>query len=185
MKVTVNNIFKSTVVVLAATVLFACGNKLSEVQKIGLSENEPIGVVEDFNLKYTDSGRMTANLISSKMLDFTNRDFDFIEFPEGAHLDVFDKANQKSTVVADYAIVYNKTGIIDMQGNVVLNTAAQDTLFAEQLYYDQEKEWLFTNKSVIFKNKGNRIPGIGFDSNADFTNAQVLEIREGTITVDN
>ena len=55
-----NNIFKSTVVVLAATVLFACGNNLSEVQKIGLSENEPIGVAEDFNLKYTDSGRMTV-----------------------------------------------------------------------------------------------------------------------------
>lgn len=184
MQIVNNNIFKSTVVVLTATVLFACGNSLSEVQKIGLSENEPIGVAEDFNLKYTDSGKMTANLLSSKMLDFTNREFDFIEFPEGAHLDIYDKDDQKSTVVADYAIVYNKTGIIDMQGNVVLNTAAQDTLFAEQLYYDQEKEWLFTNKSVVFKNKGNLIPGIGFDSNSDFTNAQVLEIREGSITVD-
>lgn len=184
MKLTNNNIFKSTVVVVTTAVLFACGNNLSEVKKIGLSEGEPIGVAENFNFKYTDSGRMTANLVSPKMMDFSNREFDYIEFPEGAHLDIYDKENEKSTVVADYAIVYNKTGIIDMQGNVVLNTPSQDTLFAEQLYYDQSKEWLFTNKSVVFKNKGNLIPGIGFDSNSDFTNAQVLEIREGTITVD-
>ncbi|MCB0435276.1 MAG: LPS export ABC transporter periplasmic protein LptC, partial [Mangrovimonas sp.] len=72
---------KSTVAVIAATVLFSCQNSLSEVQKIGLSENEPIGVAENFNLKYTDSGRMTANLISPKMLDFSNREFNFIEFP--------------------------------------------------------------------------------------------------------
>ena len=185
MKYIKNYTIKSTVVVLTATVLFACGNSLSEVQKIGLSEGEPIGVAENFNFKYVDSGRMTANLISNKMLDYSNRDFEFIEFPEGAHLDIFAKDNQKSSIMSDYAIVYNKTGIIDMQGNVVLNTASQDTLFAEQLYYDKEKEWLFTNKSVVFKNKGNHIPGIGFDSNSDFTNAQVLEIREGAIEVDN
>ncbi|HPF96913.1 MAG: LPS export ABC transporter periplasmic protein LptC [Mangrovimonas sp.] len=174
---------KSTVAVIAATVLFSCQNNLSEVQKIGLSENEPIGVAENFNLKYTDSGRMTANLISPKMLDFSNREFNFIEFPEGAHLDIYDEENKKSTVVADYAIVYNKTGIIDMQGNVVLNTAEQDTLFAEQLFYDQEKEWLFTNKPVTFKTKQDLINGKGFDSNSKFTNAEVLEI-DGSFTLD-
>ncbi|HLT53069.1 MAG TPA: LPS export ABC transporter periplasmic protein LptC [Flavobacteriaceae bacterium] len=174
---------KSTVVVLTAVVLFSCKNNFSEVQKIGLSENEPIGVAEHFNMKYTDSGKIKANLIGDKMLDFTNRDFAFMEFPDGAHLELFDDQNQKSNVVADYAIVYSETDIVDMQGNVVLSTATGDTLFAEQLFYDKEKEWLYTNKPVTLKTKSDIINGNGFDSNRNFTNAEVLEIT-GMISVD-
>ena len=70
-----------------------------------------------------------------------------------------------------------------MQGNVVLNTADKDTLFAQQLYYDQEKEWLFTNNPVKFKTKQDLINGKGFDSNSKFTNAEVLEI-DGIITLE-
>ena len=70
-----------------------------------------------------------------------------------------------------------------MQGNVVLATSTKDTLFAEQLFYDQEREWLFTNKPVTFKSKGDLINGKGFDSNSNFTNAEVLEI-DGIITLE-
>lgn len=183
MKLRYTSIIKSTVAVLIATVFFACKNNFEEVQKIGISENEPIGVADTFNLKYTDSGKLRANLISDKMLDFSNREFDFFEFPDGAHLDIFDAEAQRSTVVADYAIVYNKTNLVDMQGNVVLTTPTNDTLFAEQLYYDQKKEWVFTNQPVTFRQQGTLINGKGFDSDQDFKNAQVLEV-DGYITVD-
>ncbi|HZW63083.1 MAG TPA: LPS export ABC transporter periplasmic protein LptC [Flavobacteriaceae bacterium] len=180
---TLINYTKSTMMGIAVLVLFTCKNNFSEVKKIGLSENEPIGIADTFNLKYTDSGKLKAQLTSPKMLDFSNREFAYFEFPEGALLDVFDENNQKSTVQADYAIVYNKTNLIDMQGNVVLTTTKQDTLFAQQLYYDQNKEWLFTNKPVTFKSKRDLINGKGFDSNSDFTRAEVLEI-DGIITLD-
>ena len=58
---------------------------LNRVQKIGISENEPIGVDYNINLKYTDSGRVSANLISTKMLDYSNRDFSFYEFTDGVY----------------------------------------------------------------------------------------------------
>ena len=45
------------------TMFFSCNNNLSEVSKIGISENEPIGVAENINLKRTDSGRIIANLV--------------------------------------------------------------------------------------------------------------------------
>lgn len=174
---------QSIVAVFIVTMLFSCKNNFNEVQKIGLSENEPIGIAEDINLKYTDSGRVTANLISPKMLDYTNRDFGYNEFPDGVHLELFDEKNQKSTVVADYAIVYSNTGLIDMQGHVVLSSHKKDTLFAEQLYYDQNKEWLFTNKPVTFRTGLDIINGNGFDSDTKFSEAEVLEIN-GVITLD-
>lgn len=170
------------VTAIAVTMFFSCKNNLKEVQKIGIPENEPIGVAENINLKYTDSGKIKAILISPKMLDYSNRDFSFNEFTEGINLTLFDDDDQKNTVTADYAIVYNDTDLMDLQGNVVIATYSKDTLFAEQLYYDQKKEWLFTNKPVTFRTGSDLINGNGFDSDTKFTNAEVLEIN-GIITV--
>lgn len=178
-----NHITKTTVLAFAMAVVFSCENNFDAVKKIGVSENEPIGVAENLNLKYTDSGRVTANLRSPKMLDFSNRDFSFTEFPNHVELDLFDDKNQKSTVIADYAIIYDKTGLIDMQGHVVLASYKNDTLYAEQLYYDQNREWLFTNQPVTFRTGQDVINGKGFDSDVKFTDAEVLEV-DGLITLE-
>lgn len=170
------------VIALVMTMFFSCTNNFKDVQKIGVSENEPIGVAENINLKYTDSGKVKAILKSPKMFDYSNRKFPFNEFTDGVNLELFEDG-KKSIVVSDYAIIYNKTNIIDLQGNVKITTHSNDTLFAEQLYYDQEKEWLFTNKPVTFRTGMDLINGNGFDSNSKFTNAEVLEIT-GLITVD-
>ncbi|PQV51209.1 LPS export ABC transporter protein LptC [Jejuia pallidilutea] len=162
-------------------ILISCKDNFKEVQKIGISENEPIGVAENINLKYTDSGKVKAILKSPKMFDYSNRKFAYNEFTDGVNLELFEDG-KKSVVVSDYAIIYNKTNIIDLQGNVKITTHSNDTLFAEQLYYDQEKEWLFTNKPVTFRTGSDLINGNGFDSNSKFTNAEVLEIT-GLITV--
>ncbi|MFD2822945.1 LPS export ABC transporter periplasmic protein LptC [Lacinutrix iliipiscaria] len=177
-----NLYLKSIVSIFIVTMLFSCKNNFNEVQKIGVSEDQPIGVAEDIDLKHTDSGRVTANLISPKMLDFTNRPFGYNEFPDGVVLHLYDENNEKSTVIADYAISYSKTGLIDMQGNVVLSSHNKDTLFAEQLYYDQNREWLFTNQPVTFRQGRDLINGNGFDSDSKFKQAQVLEI-DGIITL--
>lgn len=170
-------IFNSIVTVFTVTMFFSCKNNFKEVQKIGISENEPIGIAEHINLKYTDSGKVQANLISDKMLDYSNRDFSFSEFPEGVVLHLFNSNNEKSTIVSDYAIVYDITNLIDLQGNVVLTTQEGKKLNAEQLYFDQEKEWLFTNKPVKFADNEQIINGNGFDSNMDFTTSRVLETK--------
>lgn len=161
--------------------LMSCKNNFKDIQNIGISENEPIGVAENINLKYTDSGKVQAILKSPKMYDYSNRKFAYNEFTDGVNLELFEDG-KKSVIVSDYAIIYNKTNIIDLQGNVVITTHSNDTLFAEQLYYDQEKEWLFTNKPVTFRTGRDLINGNGFDSNSKFTNAEVLEIT-GLITV--
>ncbi|MDX1278195.1 LPS export ABC transporter periplasmic protein LptC [Oceanihabitans sediminis] len=173
---------KSLVTVFTVTLFFSCKSNFDEVQKMGVSEDQPIGVAENINLKYTDSGRVTANLISPKMLDFTNRPFGYNEFPDGITLYMYDEQNQKNTVIADYAISYSETSLIDLQGNVVVTSHKKDTLFAEQLYYDQKKEWLFTNKPVTFRQGRDLINGNGFDSDSKFKQAQVLEI-DGIITL--
>ncbi|WP_299885388.1 LPS export ABC transporter periplasmic protein LptC [uncultured Lacinutrix sp.] len=178
------HIIKNGVIALAVTLFFSCKNNFQEVQKIGVSANEPQGIAEKINAKRTDSGRVVANLISKKMLDYGNRDFAYSEFPEGVILHIYDGNNSKTktTIVSDYAILYSETDVIDLQGNVIIATSQKDSLFAEQLYFDQNKEWLFTNSAVTYKSKDYITHGNGFDSNRDFSKAEVLEIK-GTFAV--
>lgn len=162
------NVIVTTIVV---TMFFSCKDNFKEVQQIGVLQNEPIGIAENINLKYTDSGRVTANLISPKMRDFSNRQFAFTEFPDGIKLLIFDKG-KKSTILADYAISYTETDLIDLQKNVIIITQQNDSIFADQLYYDQKNERIFTNEPYRFVSPTQVMTGAGFTSDKDFKNFQ-------------
>ncbi|TXE18909.1 LPS export ABC transporter periplasmic protein LptC [Psychroserpens burtonensis] len=179
----------SIVTTIVVTMLFSCESNLNDVQQIGILQNQPIGEAKNINLKYTEAedsiGKVIANLESPKMLDYSNRGFSFSEFPDGVRLSLYDENNQKNVVLADYAIVYNATDLIDLQGNVILITPQKDSLFAEQLYYDQKREWLFSNLPVRLKsataNNGN---GDIFDSDTKFKNYTILEGKGDMILKD-
>nr|WP_321232007.1 LPS export ABC transporter periplasmic protein LptC [uncultured Psychroserpens sp.] len=177
------------VTAIVVTMFFSCKNNFKEVQQIGVLQNQPIGEAKNINLKYTEAedsiGRLIANLESPKMLDYSNRDFSFSEFPDGLRLSLYDENNQKNIVLADYGIVYNATDLIDLQGNVILITPQNDSLFAEQLYYDQKNEWLFTNLPVRLKSAtANNGHGNIFDSDTKFKNYTILEGRGDVILKD-
>lgn len=162
--------------VVSVSIFFSCKNNFKEVQNIGALSSAPLTIAENINTKFTDSGKLKSILRSPKMLNYSNRSFAFYEFPEGVDLTLYDEGGKESHVVADYAIAYEETDLIDLRGNVILNTHNKDTLFAQQLFFDQKREWLFTNEPVKFRRKDELIDGNGFDSDRSFSKARVLEV---------
>ncbi|AWH84946.1 LPS export ABC transporter periplasmic protein LptC [Flavobacterium album] len=165
-----------------AGLLFSCESNLKDVQRINTVTFSPAGETENINLKYTDSGKVKAILVSSLMKDFSNLQYGFNEFPKGVHVTLLDKSEKKTYVVSDYAIWYNKSDIIDLQGNVRITTDDGKVMETEQLYYDQKNEWFYTEKRFKFTDeKGSYIEGPGVDFSKDFKvfNAQrnVAEIN--------
>jgi LPS export ABC transporter protein LptC len=148
--------------------VIACESNFRDVQKMGVSEFTPSGDADSINLKYTDSGRITANLVSPKMLDYATVEFPFTEFPKGIHLTLFDKAGKQTLVVADYAVSHKATYLIDLQGNVKISSQSGDVLETEQLYYDQKNEWFFTEKKFKFTSTKGVSYGEGIDFSKDF-----------------
>tara|TARA_R110002012_G_scaffold187922_3_gene354945 strand:+ start:2209 stop:2763 length:555 start_codon:yes stop_codon:yes gene_type:complete len=163
------------VIALAMTLFFSCKNDFNTINNLDVLANEPAGIADSLNLKYTDSTFLKANLLSPKMYDYSNRNFPFTEFRNGVVLHIYE-GSKKNTVFADYGIVYNDTDIIDLRGNVIIAMSTQDTLFTEQLYYNKKNKWLFNNIKATLKSKDYVTNGVGFDSNDDFTNAQILEV---------
>lgn len=169
MKITYHHISKSIVVVLAATMLFSCQDRLNQVRGWDANDFGPQTTGEGINLFYTDSGKVKANLRSPKMLDFTNLNFPYREFPNGVEVDFFDENSNKNTVVADYGIIYSNTGLVDLQGNVKIVTHDSTVLNAEQLYWDQNRSWVFSDvRYNIRMNNGALNDGEGFDANENF-----------------
>ncbi len=154
----------------AVTLFFSCQSNITGDQNYLISEDAPIGEAFNVNLKYTDSGRLTAVLNAKRILDFTHRSFGYHEFPEGIVLDVIDKEGKVSKITSDYAISYRQTGLIDMRGNVDIKTADSTHLQAEQLYWDQNINWVFTDQHYkSYLPDGDINEADGFDANQDFT----------------
>ncbi len=164
--------------------LFFLGCK-DTYQRIGEEAQEtiyPQGVAHNFVLTYTEAqekmesedvenSRVIAVLTSPMSEDFDNMSFKYRTFPKGLEIDFFDEENNKSTIKADYGIVYSMTNIIELQGNVVIESHDGKKLEAPQLYWDRSNEWIFTQETFKYTNPedGTIMDGEGMDFNKDFS----------------
>jgi len=156
-------------VIFIAGTLFACEGNIKNVKKLNLKDDHPVAEGTNIKLVYTDSGKVVANLLAPSLLDYSNFDFSYQEFPKGLEVQFFEKG-EMSTVTADYAMRYPRSGIVDLRNNVVLVTADGNILNAEQLYWDQENKWVFTDQPYrITFSDGSYNDGARFDANEDFT----------------
>jgi LPS export ABC transporter protein LptC len=162
------HIIISVVTVFTVTLFFGCESNFKEVQKINFTEFTPNGEADNVNLKYTDSGRITSVLISSKMLDFTTISFPFTEFPKGIDVTFYDKNGKKTRITSNYAVSYKSTSIIDLKGKVKIASEEGQTLETEQLFFDQKNEWFFTEKKFKFTDLKGASNGQGIDFSKDF-----------------
>lgn len=158
------------VTTLVVAMIFSCEGSLKEVQKYNLSSFLPVGEADSINLKYTDSGKILTTLVSAKMLDYSNIENPFVEFPKGVLVSMYDKNGTVTTTIrSDYAISYKKTDIIDLQGNVVIASNDGKKMETSQLYFDQKNEWFFTEKFFKFTDgEGGFLQGPGVDFSKDF-----------------
>ncbi len=157
-------------ILIAITMLFSCQDNYKQKQQLTIADLGPIAQGEGINLKYTDSGRMVANLITPQLLDFSNYNYAFTEFPKGLTVYFWDENNKKGSVVADYGLHFEQANLIDLRGNVVLITADSLKLQAQQLYWDQNNQWVFTDQPyrILFKD-GSQNDGSRFDAREDFS----------------
>ncbi|MBO6830689.1 LPS export ABC transporter periplasmic protein LptC [Allomuricauda sp.] len=183
MKRTSQHILKSFATVFTVAILFmSCGDDYERVGEEAVKPLFPQGVAQNFTLTYTETveamstqdsakSRVIAVLTSPLSEDFDNQRFKFRTFPEGLRVDFFNEKNQKSVIIADYGIVYSQTNLIDLRGNVVLESHDGKKLETDQLYFDRKNNWIFTEASFKYTNPEDRtvMDGEGMDFNKDFT----------------
>ena len=157
-------------------ILFSCEDNSKILNEINLELQEPVGIANQIKMIYTDSTKIKAILTAPKHLDYTNLSFKYSTFPDGLKVDFFDEFGNKNQAISDYGILYNTTKILDLKGNVILKSFDGSELNTSQLFWDIEREWLFTEKYFTFKDSSYDFQAYRLDANKEFTKFQTGEL---------
>ena len=173
-----------------AMLFIACNEEFKQASLTEAEKKLPQGVVENLEMLYTesvrplsvlqsDSTRVVAILRADRNENYENRMFPYQLFPEGLHLTFFDDDNQPTEIFADSAIYYSLTGIVDLRGNVRINTHDHKELTTSQLYWSRSRNWIFTEEPFEFENpeEGTKMTGEGMEFSRDFSSLQAMKTR--------
>ena len=150
--------------------LFSCSNNTQEVRDFLASKNLPIGIAKNAFHVYKDSGRITSKLTTPLLYDFSNRkQHPYNEFPEGVKIINFE-GKDSITITGNYALSYSKTSVSEIIGNVVvLNHTEQSRLETEQLFWDQNTKYFFSEKAFTLSTIKDTVYGVGFECKEDLS----------------
>ena len=176
-------LINKTLVIIAITTFFSCDDSSTLLKQINTFNENPVGIAYNINMTYTDSASIKARLEAPVHLDFSHLSFKYSEFPDGLKVIFYNEQNQENTVYADYGILYNQTKIVDLKGNVVLLSYDGSRLETDQMYWDAEKEWLFTEEPFLFQNNDYNLAANRLDTNKEFSKFQTGKLS-GTIAVE-
>ena len=177
-----NNFFGIAMVFSMAMLFFACTDNYKRVGEEAQKKIYPRGIAENSELTYSElsepmegeaakTAKNIAILRSPIAYNYENLLFPYRLFPEGLEVDFFDDQGKKNKVRADYGIIYSATNLIDLQGNVVLETPDGKKLETPQLFYDQDNQCIFTQEVFKFTNPedGTIMDGEGMDFNKELS----------------
>ena len=160
----------------------SCEDRSDVLSEIIQDLQEPLGTAWNIRMVYTDSTKIQAILTAPRHVDYTNLSFRYAEFPEGLKVVFYDNLERENELVADYGILYSDTKLIDLKGNVRLQSHDGSVLTTTQLFWDAESEWLFTEKPFRFEDNDYNFEALRLDTNKEFTKFQTGSLI-GTVTV--
>jgi LPS export ABC transporter protein LptC len=175
------NFFKGLMVTTMA-LFVSCEDSSDVLSEIIQDRQEPLGTAWNIRMVYTDSTKIQAILTAPRHVDYTNLSFRYAEFPEGLKVVFYDNLERENELVADYGILYSDTKLIDLKGNVRLQSHDGSVLTTTQLFWDAESEWLFTEKPFRFEDNDYNFEALRLDTNKEFTKFQTGSLI-GTVTV--
>lgn len=170
--------------VISCAFLASCENNISTVNLLTAADKTPLLVEKDANILYNDSGREKMHLVAPLIKRYGGTT-PVDSFSKGMNLDFYDDhMNPKSHVSAKKGIVHYEKDkeLMEADDSVVVVNQKGDTLNTDQLFWDETKHTIYTTKFVKITTKTQILYGDGLQSNEDFTNYKITNIK-GSVMV--
>lgn len=179
---TLNHIFIGLILL---SLLLACENDLSEVQKFIVEEQVAIEVGEGVEVVYSDSGRVQMKVIAPILHRHLDKKEPKREFPKGIKVLFMGKDQQiESSLTGKHAIELEhqqRTTFRDSVVVFVLNTG--EKLETDHLIWDQKEGKIYTDQLVRMTTIDKQIWGYGFEADREFKNWSIKAVK-GELKVD-
>ena len=186
-KIAPEKYLKSSIAILSlgiAVLFFSCSNDIETIKAFSADEKKPTMIAEDYEVLHSDSTVITYKMTTPKLVRFEDDNDPFLEFPEGVHIQQFDrKMNIISSIKADYAKYFEKEDKWIAKNNVVAVNADSDTLKTEELTRDEKKGKIYSEQFVKIIRKDQIITGIGLEADKDLSNWKIKNPK-GTLYIE-
>jgi LPS export ABC transporter protein LptC len=169
---------------LGMLLLAACrDNDLPKVEDVIKAGTVPTEVSTGIDLVYSDSGLTKAHLKAPMMIRYLSESDPRVEMPRGLTVDFYDNYGRvNSHLKADYGIRYVNKNLTKVTGDVNVVNINGDSLSTEELFWEEDKERIYSKKFVKVTKKDEIIIAEGFQSDPQFKNYSFDHVK-GIISV--
>jgi LPS export ABC transporter protein LptC len=172
------------VYLMMVTMLYSCGNKLSEVDAIIASSASNIETAENVELFYSNNGVIRAKLSAPSFTHVTNATPPYVAMKKGIKVSFYNGEKEPtSTLTAKRGHYFENTNNVLVRDSVKVVSAQNETLSTEELIWNEKQQKFFTNKYVTIQTADQLIYGDGMEANQDFTNYKIINPK-GVIQLD-
>ncbi len=155
---------------LAVFALFQCRNSENTTEPLLSDDDVSTEIAREVEMLYSDSARVRVRITAPELLSRVNRESPRQEFLKGIKVEFLDdNLSVNSVLTAKTAVREEYKKRIIARDSVVLFSKNKERLETNELYWDEEKELLSTEKFVKVTKPGEVIFGYGLDANQDFS----------------
>lgn len=178
----------SLFLLLGASFLASCEKSASEQQVMDLFRKAmPTQESWGVTYLYTDSGRISARLVSPYLREIKSKEKEGqsdLEMNQGLELILYNKITgmEESRLKARYGKINQQSGVAEARGNVEVVNAEGAKLETEELFWYRDKDLIYTQKFVKITTRDEILFGDGLEANSGFSTYRIFKIR-GTLKV--
>lgn len=163
--------------------LSSCQNKIPVIPKSDLL-TLPSLTVKDFRTIVTDSGRVQLVLSAPLVEKYDKAEPPYAEFRNGIKVVFYNgKDSAQAKVTSRYAKCTNNN-LWELRDSVVVVNDKDERLETELLYWNQEKDLIYTDRFVKITSEDQLTQGIGFQSDSHLNRRKIMKVT-GTYTLKN
>ena len=180
---------RTTIALPAIVVLFfllSCGNEKKNVESC-IEEPDSIPYLSTYGVTtlISDSGRISYKIEAEEWHIYEKRRPKYWAFEKGAYLEKYDDSLRvEATIKSDTAYFFSEKKLWKLIGNVDIKNQKGEKFFTDLLYWNQEDGSIYSDKYIKIEQQEQITTGIGFRSNQELTNWEILS-TEGIYTINN
>jgi LPS export ABC transporter protein LptC len=167
---------KYSYLLFAVVLLYSCEGKIEKIVDFEIL-SLPSLTGKDINTVFTDSGKVQMVMSAPIMEKWDNFESPYSEFRKGMKIAFHDGHKDPiATASSKYAKFVDKENLWELDDSVVIVNESGDKLETEQLFWDQDKNLVFTDRFVKITNEDQTVMGTGFESDPQLTRRRIKNV---------
>jgi LPS export ABC transporter protein LptC len=168
---------RSLIAALTLTALFSFScRKLDTIKKTDILSLPSVTARND-TTTFTDSGKVQLVISFPLMETYENAEIPYSEFRYGINVIFYDGHTESvGRATSKYAKYISKKSLWELKDSVVVINETKDKLETDQLFWDQEKEIIYTDRYVKITNEDQTVIGSGFESDVRLTRRRIRNV---------